>query len=57
MNDCADLCIKKELGDDDNKKASWTMYFSRAPNNSDACISACYFGCMNRVPDDDDDKK
>jgi len=55
---CADLCIKKELGDDENKKASWTMYFSRAPINSDKCISACYYGCINRGDQDgDDDKK
>ena len=34
------------------------MYFSRAPINSDACITACYFGCVNRDPEDDDgDKK
>ena len=52
---CTEVCIKKELGDDDNKKGSWTMYFSRAPINSDKCISACYYGCLNRVKDDDDD--
>ena len=56
---CSDLCIKKELGEDENKKPGWTMYLSRAPINSDACITACYFGCMNRDPpeDDDGDKK
>ena len=54
MEKCSELCIKKELGEDDNKKAAWTMYFSRAPINSDKCISACYFGCMNRVKEDDE---
>ena len=53
MEKCTELCIKKELGDDDNKKASWTMYFSRAPINSDSCIEACYHGCVNRVKEDD----
>ena len=55
MEKCSSLCIKQELGDDDNKKGSWTMWFSRAPVDSDACIAACYFGCSNRVKDDDDD--
>lgn len=54
MEKCTELCIKKELGDDENKKASWTMYFSRAPINSDSCIEACYLGCVNRVKEDDD---
>ena len=57
LDSCADLCIKKELGDDDNKKPQWTMLFSRAPVDSDKCITACYFGCANRDPEDDDDKK
>ncbi len=54
---CSDLCIKKELGEDENKKPGWTMYFSRAPINSDTCITACYFGCMNKDPEDDDGGK
>lgn len=45
---CSELCIKKELGDDENKKASWTMWFSRAPVNSDKCLEACFLGCQNR---------
>lgn len=55
MEKCTELCIKKELGEDDNKKGSWTMLFSRAPVNSDKCIEACYFGCLNRVKDEGDD--
>jgi hypothetical protein len=55
MEKCTELCIKKELGDDDNKKASWTMLFSRAPVNSDNCIEACYYGCLNRAKDGGDD--
>eukprot|EP00347_Sterkiella_histriomuscorum_P020227 403338601 len=54
MENCSDLCIKKELGDDDKKLGSWSALFSRAPVNSDKCLEACYFGCMNRVKDDDD---
>lgn len=49
MEKCSELCIKKELGEDDNKKGSWTMLFSRAPVNSDKCIESCYYGCLNRV--------
>lgn len=56
MEKCTELCIKKELGEDENKKAGWTMYLSRAPLNSDKCITACYFGCINRVQDDDEKK-
>ncbi len=32
------------------------MFFARAPMDSDLCINACYYGCNNRVPDDDDNK-
>lgn len=52
---CSDLCIKKELGDDENKKASWTMLLARAPMNSDSCIEACYYGCMNKVKEEESD--
>lgn len=54
MEYCSDLCIKKELGDDDKKLGSWSALFSRAPVNSDKCLEACYFGCMNRVKEEDD---
>lgn len=54
MEKCTEVCIKKELGDDDNKKAGWTRFFSRAPTDSDACIEACYYGCLQRVKEDDD---
>ena len=54
MEKCSDLCIKKELGDDDKKLGSWSAIFSRAPVNSDKCLEACYFGCLNRVKDNDD---
>ena len=52
---CSDLCIKKELGDDQNKKAGWTMFFARAPLNSDKCIEACYYGCMSKDKEGDSD--
>ena len=51
---CASLCIKDELGEDDNKKGSWTTIFARAPMKSDDCLDACYAGCQNMAPDDDD---
>ena len=53
---CPSLCIKDELGDDDNKKGAWTARFARAPDEagSDACMDACFAGCSNMVPDDDD---
>lgn len=31
----------------------WSKYFSRAPNDPEKCIEACYYGCYERVPDDD----
>jgi len=49
---CSGLCIKQELGEDDEKKGKWTMMFARAPMNSDACLDACYSGCQNKVEDD-----
>jgi hypothetical protein len=57
MEKCSSVCIKQELGDDDNKKGSWSMFFSRAPTpeQSDKCIEACYYGCLNRVKNSDDD--
>ena len=55
MEKCSSVCIKKELGEDDNKKPAWTALFSRAPAlKSDLCIDACYYGCLQRVKDNDD---
>jgi hypothetical protein len=51
---CTEVCIKRELGEDENKKGSWSMLLSRAPVNSDKCIEACYYGCLNRVKDQDE---
>ena len=42
---CASLCIKDELGEDDDKKGKWTALFARAPLESDDCLTACYAGC------------
>ena len=50
---CASLCIKDELGEDDDKKGKWTSIFARAPLNSESCLDACYSGCQNIVLDDD----
>jgi hypothetical protein len=33
---------------------AWTTYFARAPLNSDQCLEACYYGCSQRVKEDDD---
>ena len=51
---CPSLCIKDELGEDDDKKGGWTRYFSRAPDNSDDCMTACTYGCNNMPKPDDD---
>ena len=50
---CASLCIKDELGEDDQKKGKWTTIFARAPVKSDDCLDACYSGCQNMAGDDD----
>ena len=51
---CASLCIKDELGEDDDKKGKLSMWFARAPIKSDDCLDACYAGCQNMPQDDDD---
>ncbi|CAI2383813.1 unnamed protein product [Moneuplotes crassus] len=50
---CTEVCIRRELGEGKDKKASWTSFFSRAPKDSVACMEACYSGCFHRVPEDD----
>lgn len=32
---CSGLCIKDELGEDEDKKGKWTTYFARAPMDSE----------------------
>ena len=49
---CGGLCIKDVLGEDDNKKGKFSLYFARAPMNSDKCLEACIAGCGNKVDDD-----
>ena len=51
---CSELCIKDELGEDDDKKGKWTTLFARAPIKSDDCLEACFAGCQNKVDEDDD---
>ena len=51
---CTDLCVKTEIGDDDNKFGSWSKYFARASGNSDDCLKACQLGCVSRTEDNDD---
>ena len=52
---CSELCIRQELGEDGDKKAWWTSYFSRAPKDADKCMEACYNGWFHREPEDKDD--
>ena len=47
---CAKLCIKEELGTDESKWGKWSKVFSRAPADSADCLDACYTGCMNKIP-------
>ena len=42
---CPSLCIKEEIGSDDNKFGSWSKYFARASGGSEDCMKACYIGC------------
>lgn len=54
---CSDLCIKQEIGsEDDEKKPGWTRFFARAPgiDTSESCFEACLFGCSNKDEEDDD---
>ena len=50
---CDSLCIKDELGDDDDKKGKWSIYFARAPIDSETCLESCITGCSKRIEDDD----
>jgi hypothetical protein len=37
---CFSLCVKEELGEDDDKKGGWTKWFARAPgtSTSEGCL-------------------
>lgn len=50
---CTDLCVKQEVGDDNNKFGAWSKFFARASGNSENCIKACHQGCISRVEEDD----
>lgn len=50
---CPGLCIKSELGEEDNKHGGWSKVFSRAPgSNSEDCLNACFHGCHNKDEED-----
>lgn len=49
---CTEVCIRRELGEDESKLGSWSKYFSRAPTDADSCIEACYKGCLWREPEE-----
>lgn len=51
---CSNLCIKQEIGDDENKPG-WSRFFARAPGteNSETCLSACLYGCSSKDPEED----
>jgi hypothetical protein len=53
---CSKLCIKQQLGDDDEKKPEWSKFFARAPSdaNSEECLNACIFGCTRKDSEEDD---
>lgn len=50
---CDSLCIKDELGEDNDKKGAWTTIFARAPMQSDKCLEACIAGCGMKEEEDD----
>lgn len=50
---CSKLCIKEELGSDDSKWGDWSKVLSRAPADSTACLEACYFGCVHKLSNGD----
>jgi hypothetical protein len=49
---CAKLCIKEEIGSDESKWGNWSKIFSRAPADSVDCLEACYYGCVNKLPEE-----
>jgi hypothetical protein len=49
---CAKLCVKEEIGSDDSKWGEWSKVFSRAPADSGACLEACFYGCINKISDE-----
>mmetsp|Transcript_3152 Transcript_3152/g.6521 ORF Transcript_3152/g.6521 Transcript_3152/m.6521 type:complete len:98 (-) Transcript_3152:46-339(-) len=55
---CQGMCVKQELGEEDQKQAGWTKWFARAPGaqTSEACLAACYYGCSQKEEDAEDDK-
>ena len=51
---CAKLCIKEEIGTDDSKWGQWSKVLSRAPADSSDCLESCYYGCSNKVTEEND---
>ncbi|CAG9328394.1 unnamed protein product [Blepharisma stoltei] len=53
---CPGLCIKSELGEEDNKHGGWSKLFSRAPGSRpDDCLNACFYGCTHKDEEENDD--
>ena len=50
---CAKLCIKEQVGTDESKWGEWSKVFSRAPANSSDCLEACFYGCANKISEED----
>ena len=53
---CSNLCIKHEIGAEEDSKPAWSKFFARAPGTktSEDCLTACLFGCTNKSEEDDD---
>ena len=51
---CTSLCIKEEIGDEDQKHGSWSKMFARAPgtHTTETCLAACFLGCKNKSDED-----
>lgn len=51
---CSNLCIKHEIGGEEDTKPAWSKFFARAPGlkTSEDCLSACLLGCSNKEEDE-----
>jgi len=49
---CLKLCVKEEIGTDEKKWGNWSKIFSRAPAESQECLDACFYGCVNKLSDE-----
>jgi hypothetical protein len=54
---CSNLCIKHEIGGEEEAKPAWSKFFARAPGTktSEDCLTACLYGCTYKSEENDDD--